>query len=217
MTDRTTDDAQAMHEAKPRRLGRYAGMILAALAFAYWASPYVAVASFARAVQAGPDAAVITRLDMNSLRNGFSRQIVRAYVARHPQTRDLDRFSRTAVSSVAAAYVSGIVADRLTPETIAELLRRGRSAAPAAQGLLDGGAPLPRIDSLRQGWALFQASGFSGLSRFRVDTAALTGAAGFGLVFGLGGEGWLLRTVELPEATLERLVSELSTRIGTGG
>lgn len=217
MTDRTSDEADSAEGTKPRRLGLSAAMILAALAFAYWVSPYVAVASFARAVQSGPDSEVIARLDINSLRNGFSRQIVRAYVARHPQTRDLDRFSRTAVSSVAAGYVSGIVADRLTPETIAELLRRGRSAAPAAQGLLDGGAPLPRIDSLRQGWALFQASGFSGLTRFRVDTAALAGAPGFGLMFGLGGDGWLLRTVELPEATLERLVGELSARIGAGG
>ncbi len=78
------------------------------------------------------------------------------------------------------------------------MLRQGRNADPGAQGLLDGGAPLPRIESLRQGWALFQASGFSGLTRFRVDTAALAGAPGFGLVFGLGGDGWLLRTVELP-------------------
>lgn len=206
------DDGQLYREAPPRRIGIYAALAVAALAFAYWASPYVAAVTFARAAQTGPDAAVIARIDIASLRNSFARQIVRAYVARSPQTRDLDRLSRTAVNSVAAGYVGGIIGDYLTPEIIAELLRTGRSASPA-QSLLGEGAPLPRVEGLQQAWALFAASGFTGLTLFRVDTTAVSGAGSYGLVFGLGGDGWRLRAVDLPQAVLDRFVAELSTRI----
>lgn len=212
MTDRVIDETQIYREAPRRRHGLYAAMIVAALVFGYWVSPYVAVAKFALAVQSGPDEAVVSRIDVVGLRNHFARQIVRTYIARNPQTRSLDNLSRQAVGSVAAGYVSGIVADYLTPEAITDLLRRGRTSSRAGD-LLGQGAPLPRIEGLRQAWSLFIASGFAGLTSFAVDTAPISGTGGYRLTFGLSDARWLLRAVDLPEATLTRLADELSARI----
>lgn len=212
MSDRAIDDRQAYPARRRRRYGLLAAVVGVLLAFGYWLSPYVAVARFALAAQAGDTPAVMSRMDLNAVRNGFARQIVRAYLARNPQTRGLDPFSRQAVGSVAAGYVSGIVAEYLTPEVIADLLQHGRSRSRAGE-LLGEASPLPRLDGIGQAWSLFLASGFSSPRRFMVEPGNVGGAAGYRLTFGLGGTGWLLRLVELPDTSLSRLVDMLSTRI----
>jgi hypothetical protein len=211
MEDRAIDDRGPYVEPKRRRYGLIVALIVAVLAFGYWASPYVAAVRFALAVQAGASEAVVSRMDVPAVRNAFARQIVRTYMARNPQLRELDGVARQAVGGLAAGYVSGIISDYLTPEVIAELLRQGRSSARAGE-LLGENAPLPRIEGLRQAWSLFLASGFIGPASFAVQPG--TGAPGrYRLVFGFSGSSWLLRAVELPEATLTRLADELTARI----
>jgi len=212
MADLTIDD-RGEYRPKPRsRFGLVAGLLIALLAFGYWVSPYVAATRLALAAQSGDSQAIIARIDVPALRNAFARQIVRAYMARNPQTQGLDGLARQAVGSVATGYVSGIISDYLTPEVIADLLRQGRSSSRAGD-LLGEGAAMPRVDGLRQAWQLFLASGFIGPTRFAVEPAASTGGRGYRLIFGLDGAGWPLNAVELPEETLQRLADELSTRI----
>lgn len=222
MTDHAFEERGDYVAPRKRRYGRYAALVMGLLAFGYWLSPYVAAGRLALAAQAGHAESVTERIDINAVRNAFARQIVRTYLARNPQMRDLDGLRRQAVGGVAAGYVSGIIAEYLTPEVIADLLRRGRSASRAGE-LLGENAPLPRIEGLRQAWALFAASGFVGPASFAVrpaaagpGTAAPAAAepgSGYRLIFGLRGTNWLLRAVELPEAALIRLADELSTRI----
>jgi hypothetical protein len=212
MADRAFDERGDYVAPKRRRYGLFAAFVVAALAFGYWVSPYVATVRFALAAQSGSSEAVVSRIDVAAVRNAFARQIVRTYMARNPQLRELDGLARQAVGGVAAGYVSSIISEYLTPETIAELLRQGRGSGRAGD-LLGQNAPLPRLDDLRQGWALFMASGFSAPTSFAVQPGAGGPAEGYRLLFGFDGAGWPLRAVELPEAALSRLADELTMRI----
>lgn len=215
MTDERLDGLEADSEKPRRRYGLAAAVTIAVLALGYWLSPYVAVARFALAANAGDTQAVAQRIDFAQLRSNFARQIVRAYMARNPQARDLDPLSRQALSSVAGGYVSAIIADYLTPEAIADLLADRRNASRAAELL--PGAALPRVDGLGQAWQLFLASGFTGPASFTVEVPvdAAPGSR-YGLRFGLSGASWLLHAVALPEAGLNRLADELKGRIERG-
>lgn len=207
MTDHLTDDAYAGLARPRRRYGLIAGLVAGAVMIGYWASPYVAATRFALAVQRGDSAGAIERMDAVGLRNSFARQVVQAYLARNPQLRNLDPLRRQVIGGVATSYVAAIVADYLTPEALAELLAMGRTQS--AAGALEGeGAALPAIDGFGRALELFLASGFTGLDSFAIEPAA----SGYRLNFGLRGGSWLLRSVVLPEAMINRLADELSRR-----
>ncbi len=210
MTHPMTDDAYESVARPRRRYGLFAGLVVALLLVAYWASPYVAATRFALAVQSGDSAGAISRMDVVGLRNSFARQIVQAYLARNPQLRNLDPLKRQIIGGVATSYVAAIVADYLTPEALAELLAQGRTRS-AAGALVGDSAALPRIDGLGRAFELFMASGFTGLDSFAVQPDM----TGYKLNFGLRGWRWQLRSVVLPEAMINRLADELTARAAT--
>lgn len=215
MADERLDDPRAYRGQPRRRYGLALALAIALLAAGYWLSPYIAVARFALAANAGATEAVVQRIDFAQLRSSFARQIVRAYIARNPPARDLDPLSRQALSSVASGYVSAIIADYLTPEAIADLLAGRQTASRAAE--LPAGAALPRIDGLGEAWQLFLASGFTGPMSFAVAVPVDADLGSrYGLQFGLSGTSWLLRAIALPEAALNRLADELKARIARG-
>jgi hypothetical protein len=205
-----TDDAYESVERPRRRYGLFAGLVAALLLVGYWASPYVAATRFALAVQSGDSAGAISRMDVVGLRNSFARQIVQAYLARNPQLRNLDPLKRQIIGGVATSYVAAIVADYLTPEALAELLAQGRTRS-AAGALVGDSAALPRLDGLGRAFALFMASGFTGLDSFAVQPEM----TGYKLNFALRGWRWQLRSVVLPEAMINRLADELTARAAT--
>lgn len=214
MTDPNQDQDDRVWE-KPRRRGwRLGGIAVVLAAIAYWASPYIGVARLALAANAGSTQAVLQRIDAPALRASFSRQIVRAYIARNPQTRDLDPLARQLVSSVAAGYVEALIAEHLTPEAIAGLIARQGRAADAG-GLIGREIVLPRMDDLSGIWALFGNAGFDGPASFAVSAPASAGSAaedGYRLRFHIAGWSWKLRAVDLPQETLIRLADELKAR-----
>ncbi|WP_181832907.1 DUF2939 domain-containing protein [Bosea caraganae] len=196
-----------------RRLRRYALLAIVLAAFGYWISPYVAVTRFALAANAGRTEEIVAKIDVEDLRAGFARQIVRAYIARNPQARDLDPMSRQVVTSIVGGYVTTVIADYLTPDVIADLMAKGRPAAGAAT-LLETGAAAPRLDGWRNAWMLFRASGFTGPTRFVVEPdPSVEEQKRFRLQFALEQWRWLLRSVELPESILVRLADELKARV----
>ncbi len=220
--DRNDDDDE--FDAPPsRRRWRLLLGLLAAVLVGYWLSPYVGAARFALAANAGATGEVLARTDLPALRVSFARQIVRAYIARHPQARGLDPFARQVVAGVATGYVDALIAEHLTPEAIAALLS-ARGAGAQAGGLLGSGAAPPRPDDLAGAWELFLNSGFDGLTSFVVTIPGQGGAADQGateqeryrLRFGLSGLGWKLRALELPQGVLARLADELKSRSDRG-
>lgn len=210
MTHHLTDDAYESVERPRRRYGLWAGLVAGALLLGYWLSPYVAATRFALAVQSGDSAGAISRMDVVGLRNSFARQIVQAYLARNPQLRNLDPLKRQVIGGVATGYVAAIVADFLTPEALTELMAQGRTRS-AAGTLAGDSAALPRLDGLGRAVDLFLASGFTGLDSFTVQPEM----TGYTLNFGLRAWRWQLRSVVLPEAMINRLVDELTTRAAT--
>lgn len=207
-------EAELSQPVRPRRrFGRFIAVIIVLAGLGYWISPYVAIARFASAANAGRTEAVLARIDVDDLRASFARQIVRAYVARNPQARNLDPMSRQVVASVIGGYVTAIVSDYLTLDAIAELMTRQRPPVRAGD-MLGTGFALPRLDSWRDAWAVFRAAGFTGPTRFTLESdPAIAPGERFRLHFGLKDWSWLLRSVELPESVLNRLADELKTRI----
>ncbi|MCV9939366.1 DUF2939 domain-containing protein [Boseaceae bacterium BT-24-1] len=210
------EDGDEGETRRPRwRLRVALGIVAAALA-GYWLSPYLSVTRFAFAANAGATEEVLARTDLPALRASFARQIVRAYIARQPQTRSLDPLARQVVASVATGYVDAIIAEHLTPQAIAGLLSaRGRGPQPG--GFLGQGMALPSPD-LQGAWDLFSNSGFDGLASFAVALPASDAASEdrYRLRFGLSGLRWRLRAVELPQAALDRLADELKARTDRG-
>lgn len=207
-------EAEPSPPVRPRRrFGRILAVIIVLAGLAYWISPYVAVARLASAANAGRTEAVLARIDIDDLRSSFARQIVRAYVARNPQARGLDPMSRQMVASVIGGYVSAIVSNYLTLDTIAELITRQRASARAGD-ILSSGSALPRLEGWRDAWAVFSAAGFTSPTGFTLESdPAAEADERFRLHFGLKDWSWLLRSVELPESVLNRLADELKTRI----
>jgi hypothetical protein len=196
-------------EEAPRRrsaLWLVLGLILAA-AIGYWLSPYLATVRFAQAANAGSAEAVLARTDIPALRASVARQVVRAYIARDPQTRTLDPLARSVLAGVAASYLDAIIAEQVTPEALAGLLRR--EVRPGS--LLGEGVALAAPQRFSEAWALFARSGFDGLTSFvLVPPPEPTGE--YRLRFGLSGWRWRLRAIELPQPVLVRLVDEFRAR-----
>jgi len=210
----STGEPELSRPVRPRRrFGRILAAVVLLAGLGYWISPYVAVARFASAAHAGRTEALLARIDVDDLRASFARQIVRAFVARNPQARGLDPMSRQMVASVIGGYVTAIVSDHLTLDAIAGLLTRQRISTGAGD-ILGTGSAFPRLESWRDVWAAFGAAGFTGPTRFSLesDMAAAHGER-FRLHFGLKEWSWLLRSVELPESVLNRLADELKMRI----
>ena len=210
------EDDDGIEARRPRWGVRIALGIVAAALAGYWLSPYLSVTRFALAANAGAAEEVLARTDLPALRTSFARQIVRTYMARQPQTRSLDPLARQIVGGVATGYVDAIIAEHLTPQTIAALIS-ARGAATQPSGVLAQGLTLPTPD-LQGAWTLFANSGFDGLASFAVAVPARDGAAGdrYRLRFGLAGARWMLRAVELPQPALEKLADELKARTDRG-
>lgn len=191
------------------------GAVLAIL-IGYWLSPYLSAARFALAANAGASEEIIARTDLRALRVSFARQIVRAYLAREPQTRSLDPMARRLVGNVATGYVEAIIAEHLTPQAIATLVSaRGAAVQPGSP--LGRGAALPSMD-IAGAWTLFVNSGFDGPASFAVELPARDGegADRYRLRFGLADARWMLRAVELPQTALDKLADELKARTDRG-
>lgn len=212
--DEPASETEARH---PRRRLRILLGIVAAALIGYWASPYLSVTRFALAANAGATEEVLARTDLRALRASFARQIVRTYLGREPQTRSLDPLARQVVGSVATGYVDAIIAEYLTPQAIAALIS-ARGAGAQSRALLGQGLTLPNSD-LQGAWTLLANSGFDGLASFAVAVPAGRGAAEeerYRLRFRLVGLRWVLRAIELPRSTLEKLADELKSRTDRG-
>lgn len=193
-----------MIESRTSKLVAFAAVIATCI---YWASPYIAVARFARAAERGDTAEFIERLDIPRLRNSFARQIVRAYPVDPALLASLDPVARQAAGLVAVTYVDAIITEHFAPEAIMRVLA-DKSGSPMV------GAPgisLPTMNDLGGAWDIFMASGFTGLVSFSVD--AKTGAGGsYRLGFRLIGGTWRLVSLGLPSEVIAQAISLLRAR-----
>lgn len=99
MATEANDDGESAEAPRRRsRLWLVLGVTLVA-AIGYWLSPYLAAMRFAQAANAGSAEALLARVDIPALRAAAARQVVRAYIARDPQTRSLDPLARNLLAA----------------------------------------------------------------------------------------------------------------------
>jgi hypothetical protein len=210
LTEPGFDEDDAEPPRRRSKISLVLGLVLAG-ALGYWLSPYAAAARFAKAANDGSVEAVLARTDIPALRTSIARQVVRAYIARDPQTRSLDPLARNVVAGVATSYLDAIIAEQVTPETLAGLLRR----QPVPGTLLGEGVSLPASGRLVDLLDVFMNSGFDGLASFVLVPPPKAGEYRFR--FGLSDWRWRLRGIDLPEPVLARLVEEFRKRRERGG
>lgn len=181
---------------------------------AYAASPYLAVARVARAVEARDTAAVMARIEAVPLRQSIARQIARAYLAANPQIASKSPLGGQLGTMVVGGMIDSYLAETFTPEAIASLLADGRPPGELQQNLPAGATP--SFGRIRSGLALLSRAGFTGLTSFRVETDRIEDGS-LDLIFGLRGTSWKLVAITLPRPWIDRLVAEFSKKAPAPG
>jgi hypothetical protein len=192
-----------------RRIAIILGLILLAVV-AYGASPYVAVARFANDLRRQDAASAIARIDIPAVRTSIARQVARQVLARNPQLAANSPLGPQAASMIAAGAVNAYLAETFTPQALAEMLGTGRlpaSVAGAASGRF------PALPDVTDAASLLRRAGFTGIRSFAVDVPGSDGDTA--LVFGIRGVTWTLIAINLPAPLLDRLTSEISSKLST--
>ena len=193
---------------------------LAALALLwalFVASPYVALYDLARAAQARDLAAIEKRVDFAGLRRSLARQIAASYAKAVGGERGPGATAQLGAAA-GAAMLDPLIADYVSPDAVARLVREGWPAVLETEAAAAGaGGPLALVDpsafpsgeKLRQLWSLSEWRGFTS---FHLGVPQPGVAEPFQLQFRLSGFTWRLSGIELPEPLKERLVREIVAR-----
>src|SRR5918993_54741 len=179
----------------------------AILFFLAWAifmvSPFVALYSLARAVQARDLAAIEERVNFRAVRLSLSKQLVSEYLRASGRGAQLEGMNRSLATSAGATLADPLVAKIASPEPLLGWLD-GRPPEPLARN------PAARAD-LQGSWsganAALRSFVFSETRGFRTVLVPVPGdrptAEQFRLQVRLVGTTWRLIGVELPKTPVE--------------
>ena len=187
-------------------------VLLVVLAAGWWAFALAGVAGLASAASRGDVEAVARQTDWPALTRSLSGQIAHAFLDQNPQFRKLLAVEQEFVGGAGAGAAEALLRQMLTPDTIAELLSKGRAALPGA-----GGADwrMPALgDAFRNGvWQAVRNSRFDGPLSFVVG---LDGPEGrYGVHLHLDGATWRLSGLDVPEEISARLARAIAERVGS--
>src|SRR3954469_24932964 len=132
-------------------------LIFVALAWAIFAiSPYVALYSFAKAVEARDVNAITERVNFQAVRISITKQLVTAYLQATGRAGELKGPSGRFIVGAGTTIADPLVAEYVSPEALINLLDNradGRTASlPAGGAALNNVASL---NSLHEAWLLF--------------------------------------------------------------
>jgi hypothetical protein len=187
----------------------------------YAASPYAALYSLAKAVEAKDVAALNERVNFQAVRLSLSKQIVSAYLRLTGKGKETSSspFGQVAASA-GASIIDPVIEPLVSAEAMIDLLENGWPAelgGAARMRKRDGpqglGFDPARFVSLQGAARLFMASETRGF-RAVLFTIPFDGPPEerIKLQFRLSGLSWRLVGIELPEAVKARLVQELAKR-----
>ena len=188
-----------------------AAVVLVVLVAGWWAYALAGAAELASAASRGDVESVARRTDWPALTRSLSGQIAHAFLDQNPQFRKLLGIEQEFVGSAGAGAAEALLRQMLTPQTIAELLDKGRAALPGA-----GGAEwrMPALgEAFRNGvWQAVKSSRFDGPASFVVG---LNGPDGrYGVHLHLSGATWRLSGLDVPEDVSARLARLIAERAG---
>ncbi len=185
---------------------------------AFLVSPFVALHSFARSIEAKDVAAIHERVDFPRLRASLARQIAGGYLKAKAARQDDGPFGQITMGA-GASVVEPLIEPYATPEALIAIFGRGLPAidAPGAPTSGNERALLSSDASPDRLLELFWAVERRGFSRFALALPLQAAPAErFQAVFRLSGiaEGltWQLVALELPDAVRNRLAAEFAKR-----
>lgn len=196
-------------ESMTRRLSLLAALLFLAV-LAYAASPYVAVARFGEALARRDAETVIARIDTPAIRSSIARQVARQVLARNPQLAAKSPLGPQAAGVIAASAVNAYLAETFSPQALAEMLGSGQLPAGLAGTSAMRFPALPAATDLA---GLLRRAGFTGITAFGVSVPSGDGEVA--LAFRLRGTTWMLSSVNLPNALIDRLASEIGARLSS--
>ncbi len=186
------------------------GAVLLTLIVAYQVWPLLGAAQLAVAAKSGDAGEVLARVELPALRTQLTRQIVRAYLARTGRAPK-GAFERNIAINLGTSIAEPYVAEMLTPENLASLLRNGRIPGATARTTLLSGEKLPNFSELLASglWATFLRSHFDGWTSYLVSVPANEVTEAFAVHLHLVGGTWQLSGIDLPKSLVERVVQEV--------
>jgi hypothetical protein len=191
-------------------------LIMLTLAWAIFAvSPYVALYSFAKALEARDVDAITERVNFHAVRISITKQIVTAYLNATGRSEELKGTAGRFAVGAATNFADPLVEEYVTPEALIGLLQGNNpGAAPGRPVSLPAGGPdLASLRSLDEAWDLFMHAETRG---FRAISFALppnkAADEQFRLQFRLSGTTWRVVGLEMPKSVEGRLVQELMRR-----
>ncbi len=187
------------------------GILLLAAWLLFLASPFLAVYSLARAVEARDVEAIQARVNFAALRKAMVEQIIDAYLKRQPGG-DLSDSRRKMAASAGASLADPLVARLATPQALLDLLDDGWPEEVAGPRPGDQGGLGLTMDwaSLQQAGRLFAGAETRGFRKIYIALPLdRPKEERFRLYLRLKGTTWRLMGVELPVSLRDRLVKDL--------
>ena len=179
-------------------------------------SPFWALYSLSRAVQARDVAAVSERVNFRAVRASLARQLVTAYLIATGRENELKSSAGRIASGLGATLAEPIVAELVTPQALIGLLEDGW---PESATRVDKPSGLSGIGSLGLGdaWGVFLAAEARGFRKVFVSAPVDRPAAErFRIELRLNRSlTWRVTGIELPQELRQRLVQELIKRGNT--
>jgi hypothetical protein len=187
------------------------GIILVLAWLAFLASPFMAVHSLARAVEARDLAAIEARVNFVSLRGLLVQQIIDAYL-KAGSGQEIDPAQRRLAASAGATLADPIVARLATPQALLDLFEDGWPEAVAGLKPSDDARGGLAMDwaSLEQAGRLFAGAETRGFRKIYISLPVdRPQDERFRLYLRLKGTTWRLMGVDLPLSLRQRLVKDL--------
>ena len=174
----------------------------------YFVSPFVSLYGLAKAIETKDVAAIEERVNFRAVRISVARQLIPAYLVATGRESELKSSRGDAMVGIGASIADPLIAQYLSPASLAGFLNDPRFVAGQSGAVTGGGAV--GLNSLHDAWRLFATSQTRG---FRVISFAVPvdkpGDEQFRLRLRISGLGWRLVGIELPKPVLQRLVQEL--------
>jgi hypothetical protein len=181
----------------------------------FMVSPFVALYSLAKAVEARDIARIEERVNLQAVRISLSKQLVADYLVAMGRGKELEGIDRQVASEVGATLADPLVAELITPAALIDLLadgwpegvvsqpKRAAEAAEAAGFSFDFG-------SLGKAFELFVKSESRGFRNIYIPLPPDKAPGdGFRVHLRLSGTTWRLTGIELPRALRRSLVRKL--------
>lgn len=187
------------------------GILLLAAWILFLASPFVAVYSLARAVEARDVEAIQARVNFVALRGSLVQQIIDEYLKAGAGS-ERDPVRRRAAAGAGASLADPIVARLATPRALLDLFADGWPEAVAGLKPAGAGGAALAVDwtSLGAAGRLFADAETRGFRKIYVTLPAdRPREERFRLHLRLKGTSWRLMGVDLPASLRQRLVRDL--------